>query len=180
MLSSKNSDASDEELVRAVKENDHDAFKILYYRYFPKLIRFAYYRLHSVETARDLVQDLFFKVWSGRERLNPQKSIQAYLYKSLNNLIINHQKLSSSKTSSLTDIAEEKIKTEEKQDNRIDIQTAIERLPEKLKTVFILSRIEGYKYSEIADICNISVKAIEKRMTKVFNVLKNKWHKNKR
>ena len=175
MQSSKNNDTADEELVEAIKENDHDAFKILYYRYFQKLIRFAYYRLHSIEPARDLVQDLFFKIWTGRERLNPQKSIQAYLYKSLSNLIINHQKLGVSKTSSLADIDERKIKAEEEQANVIDIQNAIERLPEKFRTVFILSRVEGYKYSEIAEICNISVKAVEKRMTKVFVLLKKFW-----
>ena len=172
MQSSKNNDTPDEELVKAIKEGDHNAFKILYYRYFPKLIRFTYYRLHSIETSRDLVQDLFFRVWTGRERLNPQKSIQAYLYKSLSNLIINHQKLSSSKTSSLTEIDERKIKADEEQDDTIDIRNAIERLPEKLKTVFILSRVGGYKYSEIAEICNISVKAVEKRMTKLFVLLR--------
>jgi len=172
MLSSKNNDTADEELVEAIKENDHDAFKILYYRYFQKLIRFAYYRSHSVEIARDLVQELFFRVWGGRERLNPKKSIQAYLYKSLNNLIINYKKLSSSQTFSLTDIVEGKMKVEEEQENIIDIQNAIERLPEKLRTVFILSRVEGYKYFEIAEICNISVKAVEKRMTKVAFLLK--------
>jgi RNA polymerase sigma factor (sigma-70 family) len=172
MLSSKNNDTADEELVEAIKENDHDAFKILYYRYFHKLIGFTHYRLHSVETARDLVQELFFRIWTGRERLNPQKSIKAYLYKSLNNLIINYKKLSSSQTSSLADFDERKIKVEEGQEDIIDIQNAIERLPEKLRTVYILSRIEGYKYSEIAEICNISVKAVEKRITKVFVLLK--------
>ena len=175
MLSSKNNDTADEKLVEAIKENDHDAFKILYYRYFQKLIRFAYYRLHSIETARDLVQELFFKVWTGRERLNPQKSIKAYLYKSLNNLIINHLKLSSTQTSLLSDLDESKIKAEEKQEYKIDIKNAIERLPEKLKNVFILSRLEGYKYSEIAEICNISVKAVEKRMTKVFVLLRKEF-----
>ncbi|MEJ2495120.1 MAG: sigma-70 family RNA polymerase sigma factor [Ignavibacteriaceae bacterium] len=175
MLSSKNNDTEDEELVEAIKENDHDAFKILYYRYFQKLIRFAYYRLRSIETARDLIQELFFRVWTGRERLNPQKSIQAYLYRSLNNLVINYRKLSSSQTSSLTDLDERKIRTEEEQENTIDIQNAIERLPEKLKTVFILSRVEGYKYTEIAEICDISVKAVEKRMTKVFVLLRKEF-----
>ncbi|MEJ2505210.1 MAG: sigma-70 family RNA polymerase sigma factor, partial [Ignavibacteriaceae bacterium] len=114
-------------------------------------------------------------VWTGRERLNPQKSIQAYLYRSLNNLVINYRKLSSSQTSSLTDLDERKIKVAEQQENTIDIQNAIERLPEKLKTVFILSRVEGYKYTEIAEICDISVKAVEKRMTKVFVLLRKEF-----
>ena len=58
MLSSKNNDTADEELVRAIKDNDQDAFKILYYRYFQKLISFTYYKLHSVETTRDLALEV--------------------------------------------------------------------------------------------------------------------------
>ena len=57
-------------------------------------------------------------------------------------------------------------------DSKIDIESSIERLPEKLKTVFLLSRIEGFKYSEISEICNISVKAVEKRMSKAFQILR--------
>jgi RNA polymerase sigma-70 factor (ECF subfamily) len=172
MLSSNNTETGDERLVEAIRKNDHDAFRELYYKYFEKLIRFAWYRLQSFETSRDLVQELFFRVWTAKERLNPKKSIKAYLYKSLNNLIINHCKLSSTRTSSLTSLDERKTRIEEEPDTVIDIQTAINRLPEKLKTVFILSRAEGYKYSEIAEICNISVKAVEKRMSKAFENLR--------
>ena len=172
MYSSNNTETGDEQLVEAIRKNDQEAFRDLYYKYFEKLIRFAWYRLHSIETSRDLVQELFFRVWKKREGLNPQKSIKAYLYKSLNNLIINHFKLSSSQTSSLITLDERKTKMEEAQDIVIDIQTAINHLPEKLKTVFILSRTEGFKYAEIAEICNISVKAVEKRMSKAFVLLK--------
>ncbi|MGE5846974.1 MAG: RNA polymerase sigma factor, partial [Ignavibacteria bacterium] len=102
--------------------------------------------------------------------LNPQKSIKAYLYKSLINSIIDQKKLSSSKNISL-----DKIKNtadEISLENNIDIRNAVNKLPEKLKAVYILSRIEGYKYSEIAEICSISVKTVEKRMSRVFDFLK--------
>jgi RNA polymerase sigma-70 factor (ECF subfamily) len=173
MYSSNNSETGDEQLVEAIRNNNHDAFKELYYKYFDKLIRFAWYRLQSIETSRDLVQELFVRVWAARERLNPQKSIKAYLYRALNNLIINHFKLCSSHTLSLTNLDERKIKIEEEQDIVLDVQSAINLLPEKLKIVFILSRVEGFKYSEIAEICNISVKAVEKRMSKAFIILRN-------
>jgi RNA polymerase sigma factor (sigma-70 family) len=84
-------------------------------------------------------------------------------------MIINHIALNSSKTFSLDSIREE-----EKTDNQnnidimIDIRTAIDNLPEKLQLVYTLSRIEGFKYEEIAEICGISVKAVEKRMTQTF------------
>lgn len=163
-------DPSDELLVKAIINNDHDAFKNLYYKYFQMLIRFAWYRLHSVDIARELVQEVFFRVWMKRENLNADKSIKAYLYKSLNNLIINRSKLRSYQNLPFEE--QKNLSSNFNQDLNIDIQTAIKELPEKLKTVFILSRIEGYKYNEIAEICGISIKAVEKRMSKTFNILR--------
>ena len=135
---------SERDLVEALKHNDAGAFKVLYYKYFKPLIRFAWYRVHSVDVSGDLVQEVFFRVWMKRENLNPDKSFKAYLYKSLNNLIINYQKLGSTRTVSLEDESLRKGKyDEEKIDMEIDILNALEKLPEKMKTVFILSRSEG-------------------------------------
>lgn len=164
---------SDDELVKAIMKSDEIAFKNLYYKYFHLLIRFAWFRLHSIDASRDLVQELFFRLWTKRESLDPNKSIKAYLYKSLNNSIINHIKLSSSQTSSIDAIDNEKKYCQETNlDLMIDIQNALNRLPEKLKLVYTLSRYDGYKYNEIAEICGISIKAVEKRMSKAFNLLR--------
>lgn len=160
----------DSELTRLIKEGNEEAFKNLFCKYFKVLVRYAWYRTNSIELSRDLVQEIFFNVWIKRNLLNPQKSIKAYLYKSLINSIIDQKKLSSSKNISL-----DKIKNtadEISLENNIDIRNAVNKLPEKLKAVYILSRIEGYKYSEIAEICSISVKTVEKRMSRVFDFLK--------
>jgi RNA polymerase sigma-70 factor (ECF subfamily) len=119
------------------------------------------------------VQEVFFRVWDKRGKLNPQKSIQAYLYKILNNLIINHLKLTSARNISLeNNVRTNTLATELKLDSEIDIHTAIEKLPAKLRSVFILIKVEGFKYDEVAETCGISVKAVEKRMTQVFSILK--------
>ncbi len=172
MVQQNYTDASDEQLIKAIINSDHEAFKNLYYKYFSMLIRFACYRLHSTDTARDLVQEIFFRVWIKRQKLDPSKSIKSYLYTSLNNLIINHSRLSFSKASSLDDLRWKNLKDENSPDFNIDIHTAVQKLPEKLKTVYTLSRVEGYKYAEIAEICEISIKAVEKRMNKAFKILR--------
>jgi RNA polymerase sigma-70 factor (ECF subfamily) len=174
MVQQNYSNIPDEQIVKAIIDNDHSAFKNLYYKYFPALIRFAWYRLHSVDHAKELIQELFFRIWVNRRNLKPDKSIKAYLYKSLNNLIINYSKLSSTKTVSIEDLTTTISfpDHENKQDVRIDLEREIAKLPEKIKTVFILSRAEGYKYGEIAEICGISKKAVEKRMSKAFNILR--------
>ena len=161
---------ADKELIKAIVESDSAAYKILFQRFYKPLIRFAWYRIYSMETAGDLVQELFIKVWINRHRLDPDKSIKAYLYKSLTNSIINHTKLHSSRTISLDNIDNDKnTGTFSNPDLNMDIQNAINQLPIKLKTVYI--------YSEIAEICNISVKAVEKRMSGAFKILRIKLRK---
>ncbi len=173
MLKIKDSEPADEVLVEAIRHDDREAFKQLYFKYYRMLFRFALYRLHSVETASDLIQDIFLKLWVRREKLNPAKSIKAYLYKSLSNSIINHSKLHSSQTTSFGNISDHKILNDENDPNiKIDVQNAVNQLPEKLRKVYLLSRMEGYKYYEIAEICSISIKAVEKRMSKAFEILR--------
>ncbi len=173
MLKIKDSKPEDDELIKAIRQGDREAFKQLYYKYYKMLFRFALYRLHSSQITADLVQDLFFKLWLRREKLNPAKSIKAYLYKSLNNSIINYSKLHSSQITSFEHISDQKILNNESDpDMKMDVQNAVSQLHEKLKVVYILSRLEGYKYSEIAEICNISIKTVEKRMSKAFGILR--------
>jgi len=169
---------SDSELVIAIKSGDKNSFKEFYYRYYKLMIHFGFLHTHSMEVTRDLVQDLFFNIWKKRNGLDPEKSVKAYLYKSLNNLIINYLKHSSSKTYSYESIRDEnKISSDRDQNFEMDIQNALNRMPEKLKKVFILSRMEGYKYTEISEICEISVKAVEKRMSKALVYLRENFKK---
>ena len=164
---------SDKEIVQKIKESSDSAFKLLFTKYYNSLINFCFYRIRNFEASKDLVQEIFTKLWISRDNLDPEKPIKAYLYKSVLNQIINFKKHSSSKTLSLDDSISIKEKSSiNNLENLIDLFSCIEKLPEKLKTVFMLSRIEGFKYQEIAEICEISVKTVEKRMTKAFKILR--------
>lgn len=171
-------ESTDEQLVELIKQNDHEAFKQLFQKYFKALIHFAWYRLYSMDTARDLVQETFYRVWLNRHRLDPSKSVKAYFYKSLGNLIINHKKLHASLSVPLENIISET--SENSIDDfefQMDILKSLNQLPEKLKTVYMLSRFDGFNYTEIAEICNISKKAVEKRMSKTFTILRKTFSK---
>lgn len=168
---------SDEKLTELIRKGDPHAFKELYFKYYNSLYRYAYYRIYSVETTRDLIQELFSRVWHNRNSLDPNKSIKSYLYRSLTNIIINHSELKSSQNVSLSNVSEDSSSTQNDFDSEIDLRTAVDQLSEKLKSVYLMSRVEGYKYSEIAEILNISVKAVEKRMTKALKILREKFLK---
>ena len=165
--------SEDKNLTEGILQNNHQAFKTLYYKYYHSLYRFAFYRLRSRDITCDLIQDLFYTLWLKRKTLNPEKSIKAYLYKSLLNSIINYKNLFFTKHSSLEENNEPDVNTESMLNMNIDIRNALEKLPEKQSIVFMLSRYDGFKYSEIAEICGISVKAVEKRMSSAFTALRN-------
>jgi RNA polymerase sigma-70 factor, ECF subfamily len=173
MPSDVNNISSDKELIQKIKESNQSAFKQLFTFYYGALVKFCFYRIRNLDVSKDLVQEIFTNLWISRNRLDSEKSIKAYLYKSAVNQVINLSKHSSSKNFSFDESISTEINSNNSNlENQIDLFSSIEKLPEKLKTVFMLSRIEGFKYSEIAEICQISVKAVEKRMTKAFKILR--------
>lgn len=173
MLTRKNRSDSDKDFVIGIIKGNANSFKSLYSKYYQQLINFAFYRVHSNELASNFVQEIFTRIWSRRNKLNQNKSIKAFLYKSLNNLIIDYYKSSESKNESLNNKIYENLSYSNSDiEEQIDIKIAISSLPEKLKIVFTLSRYDGYSYSEIAEICEMSKKGVEKRMSKAFILLR--------
>jgi len=55
------------------------------------------------------------------------------------------------------------------------INDALEGIPEKLKIVFIMNKFEGFKYLEIAEMLEISVKTVESRMSKILKILRKRY-----
>jgi RNA polymerase sigma-70 factor (ECF subfamily) len=166
---------TDSEIVSSILHNDAEAFKALYYKFYPMLIRFAWHHTYSMEIARDLVQEVFIKIWDARHGLNANKSIKAYLYKALSNSLKNYYKSSAHKNISIDDLIPDEISRGNDLELQFDIQKSVNNLPEKIRTVFMLSRYDGFNYEEIAEICDISKKAVEKRMSKAFTLLRKSF-----
>lgn len=170
--------SADENLIAGIRNDDKNAFKELYKKYYSSLINFAWYRTYSIETARDLVQDVFCKIWMSRKKLDSKKSIKSYLYKSVSNAIINNHKLRSTSNLTLEYAPNERAQSDTDNELIVDMRNAVSNLPEKLRIVFTLSRYDGFSYNEIAEICQISVKAVEKRMSNAFKKLRKIFPKN--
>ncbi|MGH7597972.1 MAG: RNA polymerase sigma factor [bacterium] len=166
----------DNELAQAIKAADHNAFKVLYYRYFEALFRFLWRQTSDEELAKDLLQEIFSRVWKNRESLDPQQSIKSYLYRIGHNLVIDHRRQSVHKPDYLEDdpANEPAYFVEENFDLHEKIQATIAALPEPVRLVFTMNRFDGIKYAEIAVRLNISVKTVEARMSKALAILREK------
>lgn len=167
---------SDAALAAAIRDGDEAAFRTLYDRYAARIHAFVWYRAHSQELALDLTQEVFARVWKHRAVLDPGKSIKAYLYRIAHNLVINHLQRQTVEKNYLAELGSDRFIT--RPDDRFDLQEhlqrAIDALPERLKTVFLLHRFEGFSYAEIAASLEISIKTVEKRMSHALRQLRER------
>lgn len=168
------SSLTDQELAAKIRESDNAAYKALYYRYFDRLYKFIWFRLRAGEISLDLTQELFTRIWKNRATLDPTKSIKAYLYRIANNLVINHLQKNTVEMNYRDHLSRQnKVhRTNDTFDLREEIQKAIDSLPDKSRTVFILHRFEEFTYAEIAVSLNVSIKTVEKRMSLALKQLR--------
>lgn len=164
----------DKELVLKIKNSDQIAYKELYYLYADKLYGFLWRKVSNEDLAKDFVQDLFFKLWTNRNNLDENQSIKAYLYRSANNIAIDHYR--KKKIFSSEDFDEIQLGDYDLDisfDARDEIHREISKLPEMQKKVFILSRFEELKYKEIAELLKISPKTVESHISKALGKLRS-------
>lgn len=135
-----------------------------------KVLRnYLYFKYGNEEQANDMAQDAFIKLWEKCSDVPPEKA-KSFLYTVANNATLNqiaHQKVVLNYTKNTnhkdyTNLSPEFILEEEQ--FKIKLEKAIQNLTEAQRTAFLLNRIEGKKYTEIAEILDLSVKAVEKRI----------------
>lgn len=155
-------------LFTEIRNGNEEAFNKAFDWYYSRLCFFADQILHDFDLSRSLVQQVFVDLWIKRDRLLVT-SLQAYLYNSTRNAsldVLKHKKVELRYLSSLeqnepaveVDLIEEAELAQK-------INLSIQNLPEKCREIFLLCRFEGYKYTEIADRLNISVKTVEMQMS---------------
>lgn len=140
---------------------------------------FSSYKSGDPNTALDLVQEAFLKIWEKCSEISYEKA-KSYLFTSVNNLFLNklkHEKvvLNYAKNTPYLDVTNqnpEYLLEEEEFKNKL--KKAIEDLTEAEREVFLLNRIDDKKYREIAELLNISQKAVEKRMSSALKKLRIK------
>ena len=151
-------------------------YNTIYNEHASAIWRFIYFKCGNSAQADDLVQDAFIKLFQNCAKVTPAKA-KSYLYTVANNAFLNeiaHSKVvlkHKNQSPSNTNKETPQYLLEEKEFNE-KLQKAIANLTESQRTAFLMNRIEGKKYKEIAEILNISVKAVEKRISKALASLR--------
>lgn len=133
------------------------------------LRNYLYFKFGNEEQANDVAQETFIKLWENCVNV-PEEKAKSYIYTVANNATLNqiaHQKVVLNYAKSNLNSDETNLSPEfliEEEEFKIKLEKAISKLTEGQRTAFLLNRIEGKKYKEIAEILNISLKAVEKRI----------------
>jgi RNA polymerase sigma-70 factor (ECF subfamily) len=159
-------------LLNRLKNDDVQALKVLFDRYYSNLCRYLSLIFKNQIIAEHIVQDIFVYLWENRHNLEITSSLESYLhsagrYKALNH-IRNlkrreeiHQALLEGKTVE-SDESEERMETEELEKV---ISEAIDSLPARCRKIFLLSREKDLSYKEIAKLLDISLNTVENQMS---------------
>jgi len=146
--------------------------------YYGVIKNFLYYKTGDLDLSEDLAADVFIKLWENRQKVE-RETLKSYLYKIAQNLAYNHHKrneiqLKFEKNHQKDSNMETPHYSLEEREFHDFLEKVISDLPEPSRVVFLMNRMDDLTYKEIADRLNISVKAVEKRMSKALVQIREK------
>jgi RNA polymerase sigma-70 factor, ECF subfamily len=166
-------------LASRIRNDDLDAFELLYHRYKEKIYFFSLRYLADMGDAEEIVQMVFISFWEHRKTLDVSKSIKSYIYKITVNHIYNYVK---KKAIQRRYVETELQKTEDCVNPTLDhifyielekkINQIILSLPPQQQLIFRLSRFEGLSHEKIAKKLELSTRTVENQIYKVLKVIK--------
>jgi RNA polymerase sigma-70 factor, ECF subfamily len=162
----------------SLKNGQPDAYKELFRQLYPRLKGYCRLFVHNGIMVEDIIQECFLTLWEKRSGIDPEKSVESYLFVILRNRCLNYLKENKLKEDKINpddiqvtelqylyqlDFTEKEEKSLEEQ-LIVSFNQAVEVLPAKMKKVFIKCKIEGQKHKEVAEELGISIKTVEKHI----------------
>jgi RNA polymerase sigma-70 factor (ECF subfamily) len=167
-------------LSRSGEENKK-WFRNIFNENYEYIRNYLYYLSGDMALSEDLVQDVFLQLWEKKDSIK-NETVRAFLFTvAKNNFLKNRRRASYDLKfqASLFENTENKSPEYMLEMKEFDekLQRILSGLPEKSRTVFLMHRIDGMTYKEIAKNLQVSVKAVEKQMSKALSVLNDKLGK---
>jgi len=181
----------DFETKKQVKTGKPAAFKEVFRLLYPRMRGYCKLFIADDSDVEDVIQECFITLWEKRKSINPEKSIESFIFVILRNRCLNVLKSKKIEDRRVEienlDVNElqylYQLDFTEKEDKSLEemliesFKEAVDELPEKMKQVFVACKIHGKKQKEVAEELGISVKMIEKQISKAKLQIRDKLMK---
>ncbi|MCH8567164.1 MAG: RNA polymerase sigma-70 factor [Balneolales bacterium] len=167
-----------------LNKSDEKAFAELFEHSYDFMFAYITKYIFCRDSARDVLQDVYIKVWNIRESLDSDKSLKALMYQMVRNSALNHLRDRKDKNISLDSVGEYEHQTEpeifdlyDKQEANTlhnQIQDWINELPERQREAFELSRYEGMSHQEIAEVMDLKPRTVNNHIVLALNNLRKR------
>ncbi len=158
---------TEKQLIQGLKRDDRKCFDEIFRLYYDECFAYTMSLLGDISATKDILQNLFLKIWLGRDRLDPSKSLKGYVMTSVRREVISWLRLkyNSSKSGEIAPEVEAGhsdpfSKVLEREADSL-LRLAIEKLPPQRKRAFELSLFENMSAKDIADEMNLSPRTVE-------------------
>ena len=168
-----------------IRDSDAVAYRRVFETYYEPLLLFAQKYVHSAEIAREVIQDVFSRLWRQRAGWVLRDTLRGYLYGAVRNACLNELKRQATEADNLARTSQEYASTPsmvpalgqaslsaqeelEVEERRVAIWNAVQQLPERRRMVVTLRWQHQLSYSEIAEAMDISVKGVEIQLARAL------------
>lgn len=185
-------DRADDELVKLAQGGDNRAFDELVRRYRDKVYRLSYKILRHEEDAAEALQDAFLSAYRGLKNFKAESTFSTWLYRIATNASLmkyrrrreGHVSLEQSQNPDasgepmqIPDWSAQPLADLLNSETREVMEEGVDRLPEDLRTVFVLRDIEGLSNADVAEVLDLSVAAVKSRLHRARIVLRDRLNR---
>ncbi len=166
--------------ITGLKSGNRLSFENVYLQYKDRVFFYALKITRSEELAEEIVQDVFVKIWTNRDKIDPKYNFSSFVFKVTHNHAINvlkrvayervaREKISKTSKNRITDTEDSVVFN----DYMVIMNKAVKALPPKRKSIFDMSRNKGISHDEIAEMMGISKNTVKSQLVKATKFIKN-------
>ena len=163
---------NDSQLIALLNKGNREAFTVIYQRYAESLAGFAASKLYSLDDAKDVLHDLFTKLWTDRQGLIITGSLQSYLFSAIRYRIVDkiRRNVTRQEYSAMLQVLEQKYAPDTNQMLQVKelqntVTESLKALPAKTQHIYHLSRNKHYTVAEIAQVLNLSEQTVKNQLS---------------
>lgn len=158
-------------------QGDDLAYRLIFDHYYPRFFAACHKSVRQREDCEEIVLNVFLNIWHRKEQLLQVEDFEKYVFRSLTNQIIDFQRKNIFRTEDLEMQPLAKLgianhpELSFKELERIYL-TALNKLPEKQRTVFLMSREQGLSHKQIAAQNNISINTVNNHIKSTMKTMR--------